>query len=63
MSVYGKYSMRGHVERQIQYEATLNAVFVLRHAQSAVFFIHTSLEGALTFARFSRRRGADCGAR
>ena len=38
----------GRVERQIQHEAKPSAVFVSRHPPSAVFFIHTSLGGALT---------------
>ena len=38
----------GRVEGQIQHKAKLNAVFVSRHPPSAVFFVHTSLGGALT---------------
>ena len=38
----------GHVKRQIQHEVKPSAVFVSRHPPSAVFFIHTSLGGALT---------------
>ena len=38
----------GRVERQIQHEAKPSAVFVSRHPPSAVFFVHTSLGGALT---------------
>ena len=40
--MYGKYGTRGHVERLIQHEAKLSAVFASRHPPpSAVFFIHT----------------------
>jgi len=45
--VYEKYSMRGCVERLIQHEAKPSAVFASRHSPSAVFFIHTSIDGAL----------------
>ena len=43
VSVYGKYSTKGYVEKQIQHEAKLSAVLVSRHLPSAVFFVHTSL--------------------
>ena len=46
--VYGKYSTRGCFKRLIQNEAKPSAVFALRHLPSAVFFIHTSIGGALT---------------
>ena len=50
--MYGKYSTRGRVERQIQHEAKPSAVFVSRHPPSAVFFVHTSLGSALTYIAF-----------
>ena len=45
--VYGKYSTRGCVKRLIQHKAKPSAVFASRHPSSAVFFIHTSIGGAL----------------
>ena len=45
--MYEKYSMKGCVERQIQHSALPRAVFASRHYLSAVFFIHTSIGGAL----------------
>ena len=48
MHVYGKYSMRGHVERLIQHEAKPSAVFALGHPPSAVFFVHTNIGSALS---------------
>ena len=36
-SLNRKYSMRGHVERQIQQEVKPSAVFVSRHSSSADF--------------------------
>ena len=36
------------MSRLIQQEAKLSAVFALTHPLSAVFFIHTSIGGALT---------------
>ena len=48
MLVYRKYNMRERVERLIQHEAKLSAVFALRHPPSAVFFVHTSIGGALS---------------
>ena len=45
--MYEKCSMRGCVERLIQHEAKLSAVFASRHPPSAVFFIHTSISGTL----------------
>ena len=38
----------GRVERLIQHEVKPSAVFASRHPPSAVFFIHTSIGGALT---------------
>ena len=38
----------GRAERLIQHEAKPSAVFASRHPSSAVFFIHTSIGGALT---------------
>ena len=35
--------MRGGVERLIQHEAKLSAVFASRHLPSAVFFLHISI--------------------
>ena len=46
--MHEKYSMRGYVKRLIQHEAKPSAVFASRHSPSAVFFIHTSIGGALT---------------
>jgi len=46
--VYEKYSTRGCVEKLIQCEAKLSAVFALIHPPSAVFFIHTSIGSALS---------------
>ena len=40
--------MKGCVERLIQHEVKPSAVFASRHPLSAVFFIHTSIGGALT---------------
>ena len=48
MRVYGKYSTRVRVERLIQHEAKPSAVFASRHPLSAVFFVHTSIGGALS---------------
>ena len=49
VSVYGNiYSTRWHVERQIQHEAKPSAVFISRHAPSAIFFVYTSLGDALS---------------
>ena len=45
-----KYSMRREVE----------CCICLETPPTAVFFIHTSLGGALTLARFGHHRGADC---
>ena len=39
--------MRGRVERLIQHEAKPGAVFASRHPPRAVFFVHTSIGGAL----------------
>ena len=48
LRVYTENTARGgHVSRQIQHEAKPSAVFVSRHPPSAVFFIHTSVNGAL----------------
>ena len=46
--MHEKYSTRGCVERLIQHEVKLSAVFALKHPLSAVLFIHTSIGGALT---------------
>ena len=50
--MYGNYSTRGLVERLIQHEAKPSAVFAPPSAvlapPSVVFFLHTSLGGALT---------------
>ena len=43
-----KNTARGEAECCICLEAKPSAVFVSRHPPSAVFFIHTSLGGALT---------------
>ena len=44
-----KYSTREHVERLIQYEAKLSAVFASRHPPpSTVLFVHTSIDSALS---------------
>ena len=48
MRVYEKYSMRVSVLRQIQHSTSPCAVLASRHPPSAVFFIHTSVGGALT---------------
>ena len=40
--------MRVCVERLIQHSASPHAVFASRYPSSAVFFIHTSIGGALT---------------
>ena len=45
--MYGKYSTRGRVERLIQHEAKPSAVFASRYPPRAVFFVHTSIGGAL----------------
>ena len=46
--MYGKYSTRRRVERLIQHEVKPSAVFASRHPLSIVFFIHTSIGGALS---------------
>ena len=46
--MYEKYSMRVCVERLIQHEAKPSAVFASRHPPSAIFFVHTSIGGALS---------------
>jgi len=46
--MYEKYSTRGCVERLIQHKAKPSAVLASRHPPSGVFFIHTSITGALT---------------
>jgi len=51
--VYEKYSTRGCVERLIQHSALPHAVFASRHYPSAVFFIHTSIGGALIVILYS----------
>ena len=43
--------MRRHVERLIQHEVKLSALFASRHPPSAVFFIHTSIGSALLLYR------------
>ena len=49
MSVYRKYGTGGCVEKQIQHEAKLSAVFVLiKTPLSAVFSVPMSVSGALT---------------
>ena len=40
----------GRVERLIQHEVKLSAVFASRYPPSAVFFIHTSIGGALSLS-------------
>ena len=51
LSVYGKYSTRGHVERLIQHKVKPSAVFALRHhppSPNTVLFVHTSIGNTLS---------------